>query len=67
MTFDWQNLLSLAIVLIAAVYVARQAWRQLASHGPTSVCTTCSACPKRTDNDPQIVPLALGQRDKRSA
>ncbi|MGO8688898.1 MAG: hypothetical protein ACLQLG_04635 [Thermoguttaceae bacterium] len=45
MTVDWQNLCSLAIVMLAAAYVAWRLLRALRRRGP-SVCGCCRNCPR---------------------
>lgn len=45
MAFDWQDLAALAVVFIAAAYIARHTWRSFAPAPRTSGCGHCSACP----------------------
>ncbi len=42
-SFDWQNLAVLAIVLAAAGYLARTAWRSVARR-KASACGACGDC-----------------------
>jgi hypothetical protein len=44
MTFDWQNVAALAIVLTAAVYLIRRAWRTVAKKRAGG-CGACGSCP----------------------
>ena len=59
MTFDWQNLVALTIVVAAAFYVARSAWRQLAARRPPRGCGVCSSCPAGTRDGATHVKLVL--------
>ena len=41
----WQEVVSLALVVVAASYLARVVWRNLAGR-QTGGCGTCDACPE---------------------
>jgi hypothetical protein len=43
MPFDWQNLIAIAFVAAAVVYLAIRGWRQIARK--KAGCGTCSTCP----------------------
>ncbi|GAB4459169.1 MAG: hypothetical protein OHK0029_21340 [Armatimonadaceae bacterium] len=56
---DWQQIISLILVAMAAVYVARQLWRQM-SAGEDGGCGGCNGCGKpspMTRPAPKAVPL----------
>jgi hypothetical protein len=55
MTFDWQNLTALAILLTAATYLVRRAWRTLVKKRAGG-CGACGSCPAGTEN-PAAKPL----------
>ena len=42
MNFDWQNLLALAVVTVAGIYLARRLWRAIRGRGGCA-CTGCPA------------------------
>jgi hypothetical protein len=44
MTFDWQNVAALAIVLTAAVYLVRRVWKSVAKKRAGG-CGACGSCP----------------------
>jgi hypothetical protein len=46
MTFDWQNLVVLAIVAAAAMYIARVGWTSLVAR-KTTACGGCRNCASR--------------------
>jgi hypothetical protein len=51
---DWQNLIVLAAVALAGVYLARVAWRSVARRA--SACGHCAACPESTtDTEPTVI------------
>jgi hypothetical protein len=55
MTFEWQNLLVLALVVSAAGYLARRGWQTLARKNSSS-CGGCGDCPQSGEPSPvQIV------------
>lgn len=61
MTIDWQNIVALTVVAFAALYLAREAWNQLAGQRSVRGCTNCAACRDRTPLDRdrlQFVPLS---------
>lgn len=60
MNFDWQNLTALTIVLAAAAYVGRHAWRVLAQRSAVSGCGRCASCPSKRATD-QLVTLSVRQ------
>jgi len=54
MIFAWQNLIVLAIVAIAACYLARVMWRSIALK--KSGCGGCGTCPSNTAaKEPHLV------------
>lgn len=54
MTFDWQLVAALALVGIAAVYVAWQFWKSMAAEEGAG----CGTCPKSpAENAPRQKPL----------
>lgn len=60
MAIDWQNIMALTAVAVAAAYLARQVWTQLAGHRPATGCTNCTSCRGRGSpgqEGVQLVPL----------
>ena len=55
MTFDWQTITVLAIVAVAAVYLARAAWQTVARR-KAAACGSCSSCPTG-DEEQQVVAI----------
>ncbi len=55
MTFDWQNVIALALVGTAVVYLGRMAWR-IAAKSNRSRCGGCSSCAAQT-SEPDVVTL----------
>ncbi|HEV2970649.1 MAG TPA: FeoB-associated Cys-rich membrane protein [Pirellulales bacterium] len=53
MTFDWQNTVAVALVLVAAVYLGWRGWRIVARKA--GGCGACSNCP--ADQSPAGKPL----------
>jgi len=49
MTFDWQNLAALAIVLSAVAYLVRRTWRTVAKKRAGG-CGACGSCPAGTES-----------------
>jgi hypothetical protein len=61
---DWQNLIALAIVAIAGLYLARQAWITFARK-KSGACGSCASCPaSATASEPSIVQLTTGPHAK---
>jgi hypothetical protein len=58
MTFDWQLLITLAIVAVAAFYVARSFWRSL--HPKSGSCGGCG-CSKPASGTPNQGQLISSQ------
>ena len=46
MDLGWQDILALALVAVAAIYVAYRAWRVLTRKRTTGCDTGCSTCPQ---------------------
>jgi hypothetical protein len=44
MALDWQNLIAIALVLAAVMYLAVRGWRQVARKKAAG-CGACSTCP----------------------
>ena len=55
MTWDWQNLVVLGIVLTAAVYLVRRSWRTFVKKRAGG-CGACGSCPASSAN-PAAKPL----------
>jgi hypothetical protein len=54
---DWQNLIALAIVAIAGLCLARQAWITFARK-KSGACGSCASCPASAPaNDQQVIQL----------
>jgi hypothetical protein len=53
MSFDWQNVVALAVVLASAAYVARHAWQSLATPRAVTGCGRCTACPTSRHSQPR--------------
>jgi hypothetical protein len=49
MTTEWQNLVALGIVLTAAVYLIRRAWRTFVKKRAGG-CGACGSCPASSTN-----------------
>jgi hypothetical protein len=55
MTVSGENLLVLAIVAVAVIYLARRTWGVLAGKRRGG-CGTCASCPsERSDAGPQVI------------
>jgi hypothetical protein len=55
MSFEWQNLMALALVVSAVGYLARRGWQTFARKGSSS-CGGCGDCPSAAEASPvQIV------------
>ena len=56
MTLDWQTSLALALVIVAAIYLARRGWQVVARK--TGGCGACGNCPAdQTPSGKPLVPL----------
>jgi hypothetical protein len=65
--FDWQNVVALTVVAVAAAYVARHGWRALASRPSRPGCGGCSSCPSKTAGGREFVSLTVGQQAGKTA
>lgn len=51
---DWQNIAAPGVVLLAVLYVARQAWLKLARREAPG-CGSCGSCPAEKSREPGII------------
>ena len=55
MTFDWQNVIALALVGTAVCYLGRLTW-SIAAKSSRTACGGCSSCAAKT-SEPEVVTL----------
>jgi hypothetical protein len=64
---DWQNLVVLAIVFAAGLYLARQAWLTI-TRKKAGACGSCASCPASAPaKDQQVIqvtPLEMNSSSK---
>jgi hypothetical protein len=53
---DWQQLITIGLVALAAVYVLRRAWWRCADR-KVGACSGCHACPAAAPDRPAIRPF----------
>jgi hypothetical protein len=54
MSFDWQTTITVALVVAAAIYVARTAWRSVVQR-QAAACGGCGTCPASKRGEPVSV------------
>jgi hypothetical protein len=54
---DWQTNIAIAFVVVAAIAVARRAWRALFEMSGNSCGSHCHSCPTATAGDKSSTPL----------
>lgn len=67
MTWTWQDLIALTLVVAAAGYLVRASWRVLARKKSPG-CGTCAKCPSTgaTDSGTPVVSLEVTSLNKRN-
>ena len=53
MNIDWQNVVTLGLVIVAACYVVRRLWRTAGGKRPAG-CPACSDCPDAHARKPLV-------------
>ncbi|MEN6493236.1 MAG: FeoB-associated Cys-rich membrane protein [Thermoguttaceae bacterium] len=56
MDFDWQNLVALTLVLVAAVYLVRCLWRRSGTKN-SGCCASCAGCSAAHQSEQQLLTL----------
>jgi hypothetical protein len=56
MDFDWQNLVALTLVLVAAVYLVRCLWRRSGAKN-AGCCASCAGCSAVHQTEQQLLTL----------
>jgi hypothetical protein len=60
MSLDWQNIIALVVVVVAAIYLARRSWQTLLRKG--SRCGGCAGCSSQKATSQAVVTIDLAAR-----
>jgi len=62
---DWQTMVAIAIVFLAAIALAPRVWNTFSSHSTQAGCGSCSGCKKGSVTELPTVNIQLKPNNRR--